>query len=250
MRLRVPILLAFLVAFFNQLSGINAILYFAPRIFEMTGLGARGGPAAVRRHRRHQPHLHLRRPLADRSARSAHAADDRLLRLHRSRSDLRVGLLHRPLRDRAALHLRLHRRARDRTGHGDLGVDLGDLPEPVPRRRPVARQHDALGVRRAADDGRSPTMASAFAPGLHLPLLLRHDGARNSSGCARWCPRRRACPSRRSSAGSECSRDARRRSSRASARCCGTSIPMAPTSVARPPTSPATRRASAPSRGW
>jgi MFS family permease len=40
-RLRVPILLAFLIAFFNQLSGINAILYFAPRIFEMTGLGAR-----------------------------------------------------------------------------------------------------------------------------------------------------------------------------------------------------------------
>jgi sugar porter (SP) family MFS transporter len=38
--LRIPILLAFLVAFFNQLSGINAVLYFAPRIFEMTGLGA------------------------------------------------------------------------------------------------------------------------------------------------------------------------------------------------------------------
>lgn len=37
-RLRVPILLAFLIAFFNQLSGINAVLYFAPRIFEMTGL--------------------------------------------------------------------------------------------------------------------------------------------------------------------------------------------------------------------
>jgi MFS transporter, SP family, arabinose:H+ symporter len=37
--LRVPILLAFLIAVFNQLSGINAILYFAPRIFEMTGLG-------------------------------------------------------------------------------------------------------------------------------------------------------------------------------------------------------------------
>jgi MFS transporter, SP family, arabinose:H+ symporter len=40
-RLKVPILLAFLVAFFNQLSGINAILYFAPRIFELTGLGAK-----------------------------------------------------------------------------------------------------------------------------------------------------------------------------------------------------------------
>ncbi|MBN2162096.1 MAG: sugar porter family MFS transporter [Pontiellaceae bacterium] len=39
-RLRVPILLAFLIAFFNQLSGINAILYFAQRIFEWTGLGA------------------------------------------------------------------------------------------------------------------------------------------------------------------------------------------------------------------
>lgn len=41
MRLIKPILLAVLVAFFNQLSGINAILYFAPRIFEMTGLGER-----------------------------------------------------------------------------------------------------------------------------------------------------------------------------------------------------------------
>ena len=40
-RLRVPILLAFLIACFNQLSGINAILYFAPRIFELTGLGAK-----------------------------------------------------------------------------------------------------------------------------------------------------------------------------------------------------------------
>ncbi|HLZ46193.1 MAG TPA: MFS transporter [Gemmatimonadales bacterium] len=38
-RLRLPIALAFLVAFFNQLSGINAILYFAPRIFALTGLG-------------------------------------------------------------------------------------------------------------------------------------------------------------------------------------------------------------------
>lgn len=37
-RLRRPVLLAFLIAFFNQLSGINAILYFAPRIFELTGL--------------------------------------------------------------------------------------------------------------------------------------------------------------------------------------------------------------------
>jgi len=37
--LAVPIMLAFFVAFFNQLSGINAILYFAPRIFQIAGLG-------------------------------------------------------------------------------------------------------------------------------------------------------------------------------------------------------------------
>ncbi len=40
-RLRKPILLAILIAFFNQMSGINAILYFAPRIFELAGLGAK-----------------------------------------------------------------------------------------------------------------------------------------------------------------------------------------------------------------
>ena len=33
-----PISIAFLVAMFNQFSGINAILYYAPRIFEISGL--------------------------------------------------------------------------------------------------------------------------------------------------------------------------------------------------------------------
>ncbi len=40
-RLRKPIFLAILIAFFNQLSGINAILYFAPRIFELAGLATK-----------------------------------------------------------------------------------------------------------------------------------------------------------------------------------------------------------------
>ncbi|MBI1226878.1 MAG: sugar porter family MFS transporter [Bacteroidetes bacterium] len=35
---RFPLILAFLVAFFNQFSGINAFLYYAPRIFEIAGL--------------------------------------------------------------------------------------------------------------------------------------------------------------------------------------------------------------------
>jgi sugar porter (SP) family MFS transporter len=38
-RYRTPILLAVTFAIFNQVSGINAIIYYAPRIFEMTGLG-------------------------------------------------------------------------------------------------------------------------------------------------------------------------------------------------------------------
>ncbi|MEQ9286132.1 MAG: sugar porter family MFS transporter [Cyclobacteriaceae bacterium] len=36
-----PVILAFLVAFFNQLSGINFVLYYAPEILEMAGLAAR-----------------------------------------------------------------------------------------------------------------------------------------------------------------------------------------------------------------
>ena len=34
-----PIFMAVLIAMFNQLSGINAIIYFAPRVFELAGLG-------------------------------------------------------------------------------------------------------------------------------------------------------------------------------------------------------------------
>ena len=38
-RFSIPIFLAMLIAFFNQLSGINAVIYFAPRIFELAGIG-------------------------------------------------------------------------------------------------------------------------------------------------------------------------------------------------------------------
>lgn len=36
---RVPILLAFMVATFNQFSGINALIYYTPHIFKMAGAG-------------------------------------------------------------------------------------------------------------------------------------------------------------------------------------------------------------------
>lgn len=35
-----PIVLAFLIAFFNQLSGINFVIYYSPRIFESAGLAS------------------------------------------------------------------------------------------------------------------------------------------------------------------------------------------------------------------
>jgi SP family xylose:H+ symportor-like MFS transporter len=38
---RKPVILAFLVAFFNQLSGINFVLYYAPEILEMAGLASK-----------------------------------------------------------------------------------------------------------------------------------------------------------------------------------------------------------------
>ena len=38
----IPILLAFLISTFNQLTGINAILYYAPRLFEMSGVFREG----------------------------------------------------------------------------------------------------------------------------------------------------------------------------------------------------------------
>lgn len=38
---RTPLILAFLIAFFNQLSGINFVLYYAPEILERAGLAAK-----------------------------------------------------------------------------------------------------------------------------------------------------------------------------------------------------------------
>lgn len=37
---KLPIMLAFLIAFFNQVSGINFVIYYAPRIFEAAGLAS------------------------------------------------------------------------------------------------------------------------------------------------------------------------------------------------------------------
>jgi SP family arabinose:H+ symporter-like MFS transporter len=41
-RYSIPIFIAIMIAFFNQMSGINAIIYFAPRVFELAGIDKHG----------------------------------------------------------------------------------------------------------------------------------------------------------------------------------------------------------------
>ena len=136
-RLRRPILLAFLIAFFNQLSGINAILYFAPRIFELTGLGAKAALAAVDRASGSRISYSLSSGLwlIDRLGRRT------LLYIGSFGYIISLGLVAwafftRHYCDCARLHLRLHRRARDRTGSRDLGVHLRNFSQPTSRGRP------------------------------------------------------------------------------------------------------------------
>ena len=42
-KFKIPLMLAFSISFFNQFSGINALLYYARRIFDAAGLGEQAG---------------------------------------------------------------------------------------------------------------------------------------------------------------------------------------------------------------
>ena len=61
---RTPVKLAVLFAVFNQLSGINAIIYYAPRIFEMAGFGSQTALLFCR-HRCNKPCCNFSGYLAD-----------------------------------------------------------------------------------------------------------------------------------------------------------------------------------------
>ena len=156
MRLRVPIMLAFLVAFFNQLSGINAILYFAPRIFEMTGLGAKAALLqSVGIGITNLVFTFVGLWLIDRLGRRT------LLTIGSFGYIASLGLCAWAFFTRhyaivPASHLRLHRGARRRPGHGDLGSDLGDFPQSIPR-RPASRWA-------APRTGSSPRCSPRFSP--------------------------------------------------------------------------------------
>jgi len=134
-RLSRPILLAILIASFNQLSGINAILYFrASEIFELTGLAARRRAVAVDWHWRHQSHFtFVGLWLIDRLGR-------RTLLLYRlvgyiDRSSWLPGPSYRSFLHRTHLHLRFHRSPRDRPGSSNLGFFISEIfPTAIARR--------------------------------------------------------------------------------------------------------------------
>ena len=164
-RLRVPILLAFLVAFFNQLSGINAVLYFAPRIFEMTGLGEKAALLqSVGIGVTNLIFTFVGLWLIDRLGRRTLLYIGSFGYIALAGAD-GLGVLHPALRHRAGLHLRLHCGARRRPGSGDLGVHFRDLPQPPSRRRPGAGQLHALDLRRPADHVLPQDGHRRFAPG-------------------------------------------------------------------------------------
>ena len=50
-----PLLLACMIAAFNQLDGINAVIYYTADIFRMAGRGQGQRPDAIGHHRLHQP---------------------------------------------------------------------------------------------------------------------------------------------------------------------------------------------------
>jgi hypothetical protein len=66
---------------------------------------------------------------------------------------------------------RVHRQPRLRPGLGDLGVHLGDLPEPDPRPRPEPRLADALGVRGGHLLAAFPPIVGALGGGVAFSIF-------------------------------------------------------------------------------
>ena len=146
-----PLLLCFAVAVFNQLTGINAILYYTPEIFSKAGAGAKASAAAVDRHRRHAAVVHHRRHVHHRSLRAANSAVDRIgghdavPGLGRRRVRRRPGRLAGRSAAGAGRPDRLDRLLCHVAGGGHVRVHLRDLPQRGPRQGPGLRHPRPLG---------------------------------------------------------------------------------------------------------
>ena len=126
-RLRKPILLAILIAFFNQLSGINAVLYFAPRIFELTGLAAKAALLqSIGIGITNLIFTFVGLWLIDRLGRRTLLIIGSI-RLHRVARSRCLGLLYGALLHRPGVHLCLHRRPRSGSGCCHLGLHLRNI---------------------------------------------------------------------------------------------------------------------------
>ena len=164
------------VAFFNQLSGINAILYFAPRIFEMTGLEQQAALLqSIGIGVTNLIFTFLGLWLIDRLGRRT------LLLIGSLGYIASLGLCSwafstENFQYRASLHLRIHCSSCGRTGGSDLGADLRNFPQPSTSRRSVARVFHPLDFCGIAHDVFSIDGVS-IRTGPCIPLLLHHDGA-------------------------------------------------------------------------
>ena len=163
----IPILLAFLISTFNQLTGINAILDYAPRLFEMSGVFREGGDDAQSimigitnlnvHHAGHVPH---RQGGAEEAHRRRCRGDVRLAGARGARVLARTlrRLLHACLPDG------LHRLLRRVAGRYDLGGHFRGLPQFGACQGAGAGQHDPLGCGRRCCRGSSLSSFRLAAP--------------------------------------------------------------------------------------
>ncbi len=167
-----PILLAFGIASFNQLSGINPILYYLNDIFAAAGFELAFGRSPVGRDRRDQPDRDAGGDDDHRPVGAADLAAGRRGGHLRGTGGGRGGLFDpRTPGAAAAAADPVHRLLRDLAGRGDLGLSLGNLPHRGPRARPGARQRDSLDLERSVEL-RLPGGRGAGGAGLAL-LVLR-----------------------------------------------------------------------------
>src|SRR5581483_2146315 len=115
------------------------------------------------------------RALAHRPSRQAHASLHRIFWLHRLTRPDRVGILQRSLLDCAGVHLCIHCRPCRRPRGCDLGLHIGDLPEPAACGGSNPRQLHTLDFRRTAHNI-LPKDGRCLSTRIYLCLFYRNDG--------------------------------------------------------------------------